>query len=217
MGRIRTSICALLVALATIAAGQRFDSTAAIKTAESEAPRLAEVLELTPGMTVADVGAGFGAWTIVMAKWLGPAGRIYSTDIAAAQLAAIREAVVRERLDNVVVVEGSDRSTNLPEACCDAVFLRDVYHHLTQPEEINRSLAAALKPGGRLAVIDFAPEQDSKVPTGVPANRGGHGISPTLVVSEVIASGLAHVRTISTWPPDSSRAAPLFLVLFRKR
>ena len=118
-------------------------------------------------------------------------------------------------LTNVTVLEGAARSTNLPDACCDAIFMRDVYHHLTSPADINRSLLAALKPGGRLAVIDFEPEQGSKVPEGVPANRGGHGIPPTLLVDEVDAEGLTYVRTISKWPAWDERAR-LFLALFRK-
>ena len=112
------------------------------------------MLGLKPGMAVADVGAGFGAWTMRLSKWIGPTGRVYAIDIGADQLAALRAAVGR----------GATRechrprhpgSTNLPALCCDAVLVRDAYHHFTQPEGIVRSIAAALKTGGRLAVIDF--------------------------------------------------------------
>lgn len=186
-----------------------------IKQAESEVPKLAEVLELERGMSVADVGAGGGAMSMVMARQVSSTGRVYATDIAPAQLAELREMVSREHLENVIVLEGADRSANLPDACCDAIFMRDVYHHLLHPEEINRSLLAALKPGGRLAIIDFEPRPGSKLPDGVATNRGGHGIPPAIVVDEVVASGLTHVRIISTWPPDSN-PAEYFLVLFRR-
>ena len=145
--------------------------------AEREVPQLAEVLELKPGMTVADVGAGGGAITVVLGKWIG-SGRVFATDIGAPQLQLIRDYVMREGLGNVTVIEGRATSTNLPDACCDAIFLRDVYHHLSDPEPFNKSLLASLKPGGRLAVIDFVPDQGSKPPAGVPANREGHGITP---------------------------------------
>ena len=56
------------------------------------------------------------------------------------------------------MLEGAAAATNLPPACCDAIFMRDVYHHITEPEAFNKSLAASLKPGGRLAVIDFPPD-----------------------------------------------------------
>lgn len=181
--------------------------------AEREVPLLVEVLEVEPGMTVADVGAGFGAMTVVLAKWLQPAGRVFATDIAALQLAMIRDKVTQEGLTNVTVLEGAEASTNLPTGCCDAIFMRDVYHHLTQPEAFNASLGAALKPGGRLAVIDFVPRPGSPLFPGVNPNRGGHGIFPALVASEVSAAGFTHVRTIDPWPDEPGG---LFLVLFRK-
>jgi hypothetical protein len=77
-----------------------------------------------------------------------------------------------------------------------------------------RSLAASLKPGGRLAIVDFPPRPKSEVPEGVPANRGGHGVPPEIVAREVGAA-LTHVRTVPDWSPDSQPAS-LFLVLFRK-
>ena len=182
--------------------------------AEREVPRLAEVLELKPGMTVADVGAGGGAVTVVLGKWIG-SGRVFATDIGALQLQLIRHYVIREGLSNVTVIEGRATSTNLPDGCCDAIFLRDVYHHLTDPESFNKSLHASLKPGGRLAVIDFVPDQGSKPPAGVPATREGHGIRPPMVISEVSSAGLTHASTIEKWQPDDPKS-PLFLVLFRK-
>lgn len=102
-----------------------------------------QLLELKPGMAVADVGAGFWAWTMGFARWLGPAGRVYATDVGATQLAALRDAVHRERLSTITGLAGAIDATNLPEACCDAILIRD-YHHLTQPEAMIRSLAASL-------------------------------------------------------------------------
>src|ERR1700730_5698861 len=72
---------ALLILFVATARGQRASTPAEIRQAETDAPRLAEVLDLKPGMSVADVGAGFGAMTVVMAKWLGPAGRVFASDI----------------------------------------------------------------------------------------------------------------------------------------
>lgn len=183
--------------------------------AELEVPKLAEVLELSPGMTVADVGAGGGAMSVVFGKWIGP-GRVFSTDIGQRQLEVIRDYVKNEGLTNVTVLEGAAASTNLPDACCDAVFLRNVYHHITKVEPFNKSLVAALKPGGRLAIIDFIPEKGSAVPQGVPANREGHGVPIDVVIDEVSAAGLTHARTLARWPPDS-KGVVAFLVLFRKQ
>jgi SAM-dependent methyltransferase len=137
-----------------------------------------------------------------------------ATDVGARQLKVIREYVKREGVINADVIEGAQESTNLPVACCDAVFLRLVYHHVVAVDPFNRSLAAALKPGGRLAIIDSVPARGSRLPAGVPANRGGHGVPVDVVINEIKAAGLTHVRTIEKWPPGDN--APGFLILFEK-
>jgi SAM-dependent methyltransferase len=215
MTRILPLVAGIIFALSSLP-GQEPDAKQIAqerKDAEFEAPKLSDVLGLKPGMTVADVGAGFGAMTVVLAKSL-PSGRVLATDIGARQLNVIREYVKREGLANVAVIEGSAESTNLPAACCDAVFLRLVYHHVVAVDPFNRSLAAALKPGGRLAIIDSLPPPGSKLPAGVPANRGGHGVPINVVIDEIKAAGLTHVRTIEKWPPRDK--APGFLILFVK-
>jgi ubiquinone/menaquinone biosynthesis C-methylase UbiE len=214
ISRLLPAVALALLAFVPVAAQQTALTEGQIKAAELEVPELAKLFELKPGMTIADVGAGFGAWTVRFSKAVGPSGRVYATDIGAPQLAALRDAVQREGLTNVTVLDGAVATTNLPALCCDAILIRDAYHHLTQPDAIVKSLAAALKPGARLAVIDFPPRPKSEVPSGVPADRLGHGVPPEVVQREVGAV-LTHVRTISTWAPGS-QPADLYLVLFRK-
>ena len=210
--RFRHALGLVLLWVTTAAAQQTQLTDAQIKAAGLEMPELVKLFELKPGMTVADVGAGFGAWTAQFAKVVGPSGRVYATDIGSAQLAALRDAAGRH--PNVMVVEGAAETTNLPSGCCDAILIRDAYHHLTQPDAIVKSLAAALKPGGRLAVIDFRPRPNTEVPSGVPSNRQGHGV-PVEVVEKEVGMALTHVRTISEWVAESQPAS-LYLVLFRK-
>jgi ubiquinone/menaquinone biosynthesis C-methylase UbiE len=215
MRHVATAIALILVTLPAPAAGQQTALTdAQIRSAEIEVPRLAALLGLQPGMTVGDVGAGFGAWTVRLARVVGPTGRVFATDLGEAQLAALRTYAAREGQSHVVVVEGSAQSTNLPPLCCDAILVRDAYHHFTHPEEMVRSLMAALKPGGRLAIIDFPPRPATEVPPGVPADRMGHGVPPAVVEREAGAA-LVHERTELDWSPESQPAS-LFLVLFRK-
>lgn len=214
MRRAFLTLSCMLLLLAPVAAQQTGLTEGQITAAELEVPELTKLFDLKPGMTVADVGAGFGAWTVRFSKVVGPSGRVYATDIGAPQLAALRDAVRREGLTNVTVLEGAPDTTNLPPSCCDAILIRDAYHHLTDPVAIVKSLAAAVKPGGRLAVIDFPPRPDSEVPSGVPANRLGHGVPPEVVEREVGAL-LTHVQTMTTWNANSQPAS-LYLVLFRK-
>ncbi len=216
--RVRVSaLAAALVVSAAVLTAQQPDAKQLAqerKQAEIEVPQLVSVLELKPGMTVADVGAGNGNMSIVLGKWIG-AGRVYATDIPADTLVRLREYVKKESAANITVIEGAPDATNLPAACCDAIFMRNVYHHVTTPVPFNKSLVASLKPGGRLAILDNPPGKGSKLPEGVPANREGHGVPTAIVAQELTAAGLTHVRTMDGWPPGDA-CKTCFLALFRK-
>ncbi|MGE3844686.1 MAG: class I SAM-dependent methyltransferase [Vicinamibacterales bacterium] len=215
--RVRTPGIALLLAVCC-GSGQPFAQDRAtpreLTRARLEVPQLIRDLELAPGMTVADVGAGYGATPLVLTRTLGPRSLVYATEAGRNALAALHAMVAREKLEHVVVIEGTVLSTNLPAGCCDAAILRDVYHHLSHPAAIAVSLANALKPGGRLAIVDFEPEPGSAPLPGVPASRTGHGIAPDLVVQELRAAGLTHVRTVAPWPKSSGQ--DFYLILFTK-
>jgi ubiquinone/menaquinone biosynthesis C-methylase UbiE len=178
----------------------------------AQAAKLFELLELKPGMAIADIGAGSGEMTVLMAARLGPSGKVFATDINEDRLKEIRAAAAHDRLDNVVVLEGAERETNLPLGCCDAIFIRHVYHHFPDPGAMNRSLLASLKPGGRLAIIDFVPRKGSELPNGAPASRGGHGITSDMLRDEVVAAGFTAGETVDHW--DGSNG--VYLVVFRK-
>jgi predicted methyltransferase len=120
-------------------------------------------------------------------------------------------AVKRRGPQNVIVVDSKEMDTNLPSSCCDAIFLRRVYHHLTKPAEFDVNIVRSLKPGGRLAVIDFPPRAGLDPVEGVPSNRGGHGIPQKVVIAELTAAGLQVEKVVDDWPEDS------YCVLFVKR
>lgn len=170
--------------------------------ADQEAERLALLLQVDEGSTVAEIGAGGGEMTLRMAEIAGPGGRVYSTEIESAKRDEIRLAAEGEALRNVTVLEARENSTNLADECCDAIFMRQVYHHIKRPTEYNRSLLESLKPGGRLAVIDFAPGgilfflPDVE---GVPANRGGHGIPPDVLIAELTEAGFGLEQRNDDW------------------
>lgn len=208
MGSWRNRWCAIV--LAVVAAWPCASLGAQRQDDAADAARLVEVLELKLGSIVADIGAASGQLTLRLASEVGPTGRVYGTDINPQRLREMKEAVERERLQQVTVLEGGSVQTNLPVACCDAVFMRHVYHHVGGPPEMNASLFASLKPGGRVAIIDFAPDSGQSAPAGRRDQGAAHGVTPETVVEELKAAGFIDVRQL----PWSSRG--YYLVLGRR-
>jgi predicted methyltransferase len=114
-----------------------------------------KALDLRPGEKVADIGTGTGLFVPLFAEAVGPTGRVYATDIAEDFVEHVRNRARRLGLTNVETVLGADRSVDLPAASIDLAFLCDVYHHFEFPEDSLRSIDSALRPGGRLVVIDY--------------------------------------------------------------
>jgi ubiquinone/menaquinone biosynthesis C-methylase UbiE len=176
-----------------------------------EIKRLATLMDWKPGIIVADIGAGDGRYAFAAAQLVGPSGKVFATEIDEEKLATLKSEVTKRRLANVTIIDSKEAHTNLPAECCDAIFLRRVYHHLTKPAEFDQSLQRSLRPGGRLAIIEFPPRSGLAPVEGVPANRGGHGIPQKIVIEELTSAGLQLVKTVNDWPADD------YLVLFAKK
>ena len=179
--------------------------------AAGEMKRLAALMQWKPGTIVADIGAGDGRFTFAALNYVGASGKIFATEIDPQKLKELRAEIKKRNLRNVIVVESGEADTNLPVACCDAIFLRRVYHHLTKPSEFDAKLIRSLKPDGRLAIIDFPPRAGLEPVEGIPANRGGHGIPQKIVIEELTAAGLQVEKLVNDWPDDS------YCVLFVKK
>lgn len=117
--------------------------------------QILSALELKPGMTVADVGAGTGLFTRLFARSVGKQGKVYAVDIADNFVSNVLRTGKEQGLTNIIGIVNTQQSTKLPANSVDLVFLSDTYHHLEYPRAMLRSIHQALKPGGRLAVIDF--------------------------------------------------------------
>jgi SAM-dependent methyltransferase len=184
-------------------------TTAQVASAEStfekEIRLFVEGLKVTEGSVVADIGAGDGEHAIALSPIVGAKGKIYATELAEEDRNDLESAAKEAEALNVEVAEAKFESTGLPTGCCDAVFLRTVYHHLTDPEPFARSLFETLRPGGRLMIIDFPPTfwLALFVPEGIPENRGGHGIPPEIMIAELEAAGFVRVETIEKWPTSN--------------
>ena len=164
-----------------------------------EIARLAELTHWKAATIVADVGAGDGTYSFMAAQKVGPSGRVYATEIDSEKLQQLRTGVTKRKVDNIIVVEGTADDTRLPSSCCDTIFLRHVYHHLTEPQEFNKNLVRSLKSGAYLAIIDFPPSPNSSLVEGVPKNRGGHGIPEKVMEDELTTAGLQVEKVIDDW------------------
>ena len=184
----------------------------ALPFADAEEERVVQALGLAPGMRVADVGAGSGRWSVALARAVGPTGRVYATEVDRDEIEQIEKRARRAELRNVEVLLGDQQSTGLPEGCCDAVLLRLVYHHFTDPPTMRAALWQALEPGGTVVVVETAPQRGWRRLDDVP-ERGGHGIPRGELEHEMLASGFEIVERIDPWP--GGEGDPYCLV-FRK-
>jgi SAM-dependent methyltransferase len=128
-----------------------------------EAPSLLiRAMKLRKGISVADIGAGTGYFTFRIAPQVAP-GKVYAVDIQPEMLTIIKERTEKQRLNNVVPVLGKIDDPKLPPASCDLIFLVDVYHEFDHPYEMTDAMVKALKPGGRLLLVEYRLE-DPRVP-----------------------------------------------------
>lgn len=117
--------------------------------------QIVDALQLQPGQSVADVGAGTGLFTMLFAERVGPQGRVYAVDISPTFIDAIQSRAADLGLDNVVPVINSQQTVGLPPGSVDLIFIADTYHHFEYPGMMLDSMRSALRPNGRLALIDF--------------------------------------------------------------
>jgi len=117
--------------------------------------QIAAAIGLKPGQAVADIGAGTGLYTPLLAAYVGAQGRVYAVDIVPKFIELITTRAAERGLTQVTAVLGTDVSANLPPASVDAVLICDAYHHFEDYDSMMASIHSALKPGGRLVVVDF--------------------------------------------------------------
>lgn len=158
-------------------------------------PSLAvKLLRLAPGQAVADIGAGAGYYTELLSKAVGPGGKVYATDIQPEMIRLLEQRVRRRRLANVVTVLSTETGPRLPPESLDLALMVDVYHELAYPQQALRRIRESLKPGGRLALIEFRKE-DPSVPI-----REEHKMSVAEARAEVEPEGFAFDRVLNDLP-----------------
>jgi len=160
-----------------------------------ENPDLAvDLLDLKPGMSVADVGAGTGYFSVRMSRKVGPTGRVYASDLQEPMLKRLARNAAREKIRNIETVLATESDPNLPLGMIDLILMVDVYHEFSQPQEMLRKLRASLKPGGRMVLLEYRKE-DPTVPI-----RPEHKMSVAEAKLEVEAEGFKLTQKIDKLP-----------------
>lgn len=145
--------------------------------------QIMDELRISDGSVVADLGAGAGWFTVRLAHRVGPNGRVYAEDIQPQMIEAISRRVAREQVTHVKTILGSPSDPRLPTPV-DAVLIVDAYHEMAQPVLLLRNVAAALKPDGRLGIVDF--KKDGHGPGPAMDER----VDPERVIRDAEAAGL---------------------------
>lgn len=146
-------------------------------------PEIFQALGVKEGSKVADVGAGPGDFTMLLAQVVRPGGRVFAVDVDKGAVKRLHQRLRKKRLGNVEVIWGSADNPKLPASQLDAILVVDAYHEMTKYEAMLQQMQAALKPGGRLVVVDRAPLKTRNRPRAAQAKN--HRMAPELVEEEL--------------------------------
>jgi ubiquinone/menaquinone biosynthesis C-methylase UbiE len=163
--------------------------------------RVMDILHITPGKTVADIGAGGGWFTVRAARRVGPSGKVIAEEINPKAIDAIRDRAKREGLPNVIELLGTPDDPKLPPDSLDAALMLKVYHEIAHPALVLANLRAALKPGGRFGIIDRN------------GNGADHGLDEKVLRREVEGNGFKQVGRYNFTKADGQD----YFLIFEKR
>ena len=162
--------------------------------AEEAPERALDAIALKKGDVVADIGAGVGYFTWRMAERVGPEGKVYASDIQPGMLAQLKKNVAARGLTNVIPVRGTDVDPKLPVGKLDLVLLVDVYHEFSQPQKMLARIREALKPSGRMILLEYRKE-DPSVPI-----RLEHKMTVQEVRAEIEPEGFKFETSLESLP-----------------
>ena len=160
---------------------------------EENTSLLLKNLAVKPGMVVADIGAGSGYHSALLSKMVGT-GKVFAVDVEPEMIAYLNARIKQEILSRIVPVLSTEQKVSLPENAIDMMLLVDVYHEFSFPYEMALSMRAALKPGGKLVLVEFRSE-DPTVPI-----KTIHKMSEAQAIKEFKAAGFAFDKNIDNLP-----------------
>jgi len=160
---------------------------------EENTSLLLKNLAVKPGMLIADIGAGSGYHSALLSKMVGT-GKVFAVDVEPEMIAYLNERIKQEKLSRIVPVLSTEQKLPLPENTIDMMLLVDVYHEFSYPYEMTLSMRAALKPGGKLVLVEFRSE-DQNVPI-----KSIHKMSEAQAIKEFKAAGFTFDKNIDNLP-----------------
>ena len=163
--------------------------------------RVMDLLQIKPGSTVADIGAGGGWFSVRAARRVAPSGRVIAEDINPKTIPYIQQRAQREHLTNIVTLLGTPDDPKLTPNSLDAALMLKVYHEIAHPEPVLANLRAALKPGARFGIIDKNGKGDD------------HGLNEKIVRAEVEHAGFRQVARYDFTKADGQD----YFLIFEKR
>jgi len=162
--------------------------------AEESTHQMLRALQVREGQTVCDLGAGSGYHSLQLARMVGTSGRVLAVDIQPEMLAMLNERAAAAGVTNIETILGGLADPMLPPASCDLVLMADVYHEISYPEHVLVSLKRALRPGGRVVLVEFRAE-DPEVRI-----KKNHKMAAAQVVKELTAAGYELERSYDDLP-----------------
>src|SRR5881397_66532 len=168
--------------------------TRAERESEERPEEVLDALKIRPGDVVADVGAGVGYFSLRLARRVGKEGRVLAVDIQQAMLDKLKASRDAEKLDNIDLILGTETDPMLPVNSTDLVLMVDVYHEFSRPAEMMEKIRAALKPAGRLVLVEYRGE-DPSVPI-----KPIHKMTERQVLEEITPCGFRHLETLRFLP-----------------
>jgi SAM-dependent methyltransferase len=162
--------------------------------AEEQPDRMLDALKLKPGMTVADVGAGVGYTSVKIAGRVGSKGTVLATDVQPQMIQMLRENASGLGVKNIKSILCTPTDPKLPEGAVDLILMVDVYHELSEPETTLKGLRKALKPDGRLVLVEFRAE-DPEVPI-----KPEHKMTVVQARKELEANGFTFKESLEFLP-----------------
>ena len=154
-----------------------------------------KAMKLKDGDVVADLGAGTGFYTRRLARAVAPSGKVWAQDIQPEMLDRLQELAAKDGIANVLTVVGTETDPKLPAGTFDWILLVDVYHEFQQPKPMLEKIRQALKPGGRVALVEYRAEGDTAAHI-----HALHKMTVEQVLAEWVPAGFQHVETLEELP-----------------